>query len=103
MNPLWHLKVEGRERLPWNEPAVLVADHESLGDILVLFGLYSPFKWVSKASNFNLPFIGWNMRLNRYVPLVRGDRARIIQIQSAKERQPLAPVHPYPRTGPRRF
>ncbi|MFP2934632.1 lysophospholipid acyltransferase family protein [Pyxidicoccus sp. 3LG] len=80
VNPLWHLKVDGRERLPWHGPAVLVSNHESLGDILVLFGLYRPFKWVSKAENFRLPFIGWNMRLNRYVPLVRGDKASIIEM-----------------------
>jgi 1-acyl-sn-glycerol-3-phosphate acyltransferase len=71
--PVWRLRVDGRERLPWHGPAVLVSNHASLADILVLFGLYRPFKWVSKASNFRLPFIGWNMRLNRYVPLVRGD------------------------------
>ncbi len=73
VSPIWRLRVEGRERLPWHGAAVLVSNHASLADILVLFGLYRPFKWVSKASNFRLPFIGWNMRLNRYVPLVRGD------------------------------
>ena len=77
VNPLWSLRVRGREHLPWRGPAVLVANHESLGDILVLFGLYRPFKWVSKAENFKLPFLGWNMRLNRYVPLVRGDRESV--------------------------
>ncbi|GMU03649.1 hypothetical protein KH5H1_77720 [Corallococcus caeni] len=82
VNPMWHLRVEGRERLPWKGAAVLVANHESLGDILVLFGLYRPFKWVSKAENFKLPLIGWNMRLNRYVPLIRGDRASIIQMMA---------------------
>ena len=56
---------------------MLVSNHQSLGDILVLFGLWRPFKWVSKASNFNIPFIGWNMRLNRYVQLVRGDKESI--------------------------
>ncbi len=80
VNPAWRLRVEGREKLPWRGPAVLVANHESLGDILVLFGLYRPFKWVSKAENFRLPFIGWNMRLNRYVPLVRGDRESIARM-----------------------
>ncbi|KFE71464.1 lysophospholipid acyltransferase family protein [Hyalangium minutum] len=77
VNPLWRQRVEGRERLPWKGPAVLVSNHESMGDILVLFGLYRPFKWVSKASNFKLPFIGWNMALNGYVPLVRGDRESV--------------------------
>lgn len=86
VNPLWHLRVDGREHLPWNSPAVLVANHESLGDILVLFGLYSPFKWVSKQANFQLPLIGWNMRLNRYVPLVRGDKPSIIKMMELSER-----------------
>jgi 1-acyl-sn-glycerol-3-phosphate acyltransferase len=80
VNPLWRLRVEGREHLPWKGAAMLVANHESLGDILVLFGLYRPFKWVSKAENFKLPFIGWNMRLNRYVPLVRGDRESVLRM-----------------------
>ncbi|WP_224243335.1 lysophospholipid acyltransferase family protein [Hyalangium gracile] len=86
VNPLWHLRVEGREHLPWKGAAVLVSNHESLGDILVLFGLYRPFKWVSKASNFKLPFIGWNMSLNRYVPLVRGDRESVGRMMAQCER-----------------
>lgn len=85
-NPLWRQRVEGREHLPWRGAAVLVANHESLGDILVLFGLYRPFKWVSKAENFRLPFIGWNMRLNRYVPLVRGDRESIARMMADCQR-----------------
>jgi 1-acyl-sn-glycerol-3-phosphate acyltransferase len=84
-NPAWRLRVEGRERLPWHGAAVLVSNHASLADILVLFGLYRPFKWVSKASNFRLPFIGWNMSLNRYVPLVRGDADSIGKMMAASE------------------
>jgi 1-acyl-sn-glycerol-3-phosphate acyltransferase len=86
VNPGWHLRIEGRERLPWRGPAVLVANHQSVGDILVLFGLYRPFKWVSKASNFKLPFLGWNMYLNRYVRLVRGDKESIAKMMAASER-----------------
>jgi 1-acyl-sn-glycerol-3-phosphate acyltransferase len=72
VNPLWRLRIRGRGRLPWQGPAVLVANHASLIDILVLFGLFRPFKWVSKHEIFKVPVIGWNMRLNGYVPLVRG-------------------------------
>jgi 1-acyl-sn-glycerol-3-phosphate acyltransferase len=80
VNPGWRLRIEGRERLPWKGPAVLVANHQSLGDILVLFGLYRPFKWVSKASVFKVPFLGWNMYLNGYVGLVRGDKQSIAKM-----------------------
>ncbi len=80
VNPLWRLRIAGRDKLPWRGPAVIVANHESLADILVLFGLYRPFKWVSKASVFKVPLVGWNMRLNGYVSLVRGDKARIRQM-----------------------
>jgi 1-acyl-sn-glycerol-3-phosphate acyltransferase len=78
INPLWKLRVSGRDHLPWRGPAVIVANHASLIDILVLFDLFRPFKWVSKAENFKIPFVGWNMRLNRYVPLVRGDRESVV-------------------------
>lgn len=82
VNPLWSLTVEGREHLPWRGAAVLVSNHESLADILMLFGLYRPFKWVSKASVFNVPLVGWNMRLNGYVSLVRGQRESIVRMMA---------------------
>lgn len=79
-NPLWSLRVEGREKLPWGGPAVYVANHQSLGDILVLFALYRPYKWVSKESVFRVPFIGWLMRYDRYIPIRRGDKASIAKM-----------------------
>lgn len=76
-NPLWRVRIRGREKLPWRGAAVLVANHLSLIDILVLYGLYRPFKWVSKEEVFRIPFVGWNMVLNDYVRLRRGDRDSI--------------------------
>ncbi|HMI93606.1 MAG TPA: lysophospholipid acyltransferase family protein [Polyangiales bacterium] len=71
--PLWRARFIDRERIAGGRTYVLVANHQSLGDILVLFGLFKHYKWVSKRAIFRVPFIGWNMMLNDYVGLLRGD------------------------------
>lgn len=78
--PLWKTQFEGVEHIEQGKTYVLVANHQSLGDILVLFGLFRHFKWVSKREIFKVPFIGWNMRMNDYVGLQRGDAASIGQM-----------------------
>ena len=78
--PLWRCHFSGVENIQRGRTYVLVANHQSLGDILVLFGLFRHYKWVSKREIFNVPFIGWNMRLNDYVALKRGDAASIEQM-----------------------
>jgi 1-acyl-sn-glycerol-3-phosphate acyltransferase len=75
--PLWKTRFSGVHHIQDGKPYVLVANHQSLGDILVLFGLFKQYKWVSKRSIFKVPFIGWNMYLNDYVGLERGDKQSI--------------------------
>ncbi|MEB2284551.1 MAG: hypothetical protein B6D46_04985 [Polyangiaceae bacterium UTPRO1] len=72
--PYWTTTVRNRERLRDDRAYVIVANHQSLLDILVLFRLYRHFKWVSKEEIFRVPFVGWNMTLNRYIRIRRGDR-----------------------------
>jgi 1-acyl-sn-glycerol-3-phosphate acyltransferase len=86
LNPAWPVTVVGREKLVRDTACVFVANHLSLLDILVLFRLRTHFKWVSKAENFRLPFIGWNMTLNRYIPLKRGDRESVVKMMRACDR-----------------
>jgi 1-acyl-sn-glycerol-3-phosphate acyltransferase len=82
LNPAWRVHVEGREKIRGEETYVMVANHQSLLDILVLFRLFVHFKWVSKIENFRIPCIGWNMSLNGYVKLRRGDRQSIGEMMS---------------------
>jgi len=83
LNPAWPVRIEGRERIRQDEAYVMVANHLSLLDILVLFRLFTHYKWVSKIENFRIPFIGWNMSLNRYIKLRRGDRASVVKMMKA--------------------
>jgi 1-acyl-sn-glycerol-3-phosphate acyltransferase len=82
LNPAWRVHVEGREKIRRDATYVMVANHQSLLDILVLFRLFVHFKWVSKLENFRIPCIGWNMSLNGYVPLRRGDKQSIGEMMS---------------------
>jgi 1-acyl-sn-glycerol-3-phosphate acyltransferase len=75
--PAWSITIRGRDRIRWDCAQVVVSNHQSQLDILVAFRMFFPFKWVSKAEVFRLPFIGWNMVLNRYIRLKRGDKASI--------------------------
>src|SRR5262245_11385066 len=80
INPFWTVRIEGRHRVRKDAAYVIVSNHLSLVDILVLFRLFIHFKWVSKIENFRIPFIGWNMALNRYIKLRRGDRKSVTQM-----------------------
>ncbi len=71
LNPLWRVRIEGREHLP-KGASVLVANHQSLADVVVAMGLFHPYKFVSKVSLFRLPLVGWMMHLIRHIPLHRG-------------------------------
>lgn len=86
LNPAWQVTIVGRENQDPDETYVMVANHLSLLDILVLFRLFTHFKWVSKVENFRVPCIGWNMSMNRYIKLRRGDRASVIEMMRQCER-----------------
>ncbi len=79
-NPAWPVTVTGREHIRRDATYVMVANHQSLLDILVLFRLFVHFKWVAKIELFRIPCIGWNMSLNRYVRLRRGDPESIARM-----------------------
>lgn len=81
-NPFWRIRYEGREYIDPDKTYVMVANHNSFWDIWVLYGLYKPYKWVSKESIFNVPFIGLNMRLNQYVEIKRGDLKSIKEMMA---------------------
>ena len=85
--PFWKLRLEGRKKIPWDRPVVLVANHRSLVDILALHKVRRPFKWVSKAENFKLPFIGMVLSLNNCIKINRESLRSGLQFISQAEKE----------------
>ncbi len=69
--PPWRLKVEGA--WPGKGPYVVVANHQSMLDILLLSRLPREMKWVAKESLFKLPWVGWMLQMSGDIPVRRGD------------------------------
>jgi len=78
--PFWRLRIEQKQKFATDKTYVVVANHQSQLDILISFCLFRHFKWVSKAEIFKVPFIGWNMALNRYIRLRRGQPDSVRQM-----------------------
>lgn len=89
LNPMWRLKVTGKEKIDRNQTYVIVSNHQSGADILVLFTLRLHFKWVAKRSLFFVPFLGWNMAMNRYISLRRGKKSSMHQMMELAKRDLL--------------
>lgn len=83
--PTWSVKKSGMENFSYKKNYIVVSNHQSQIDILLAFNLFIPYRWVSKREVFNLPFLGWNMLLNKYVGLKRGDKDSIKEMMQQCE------------------
>ena len=72
LNPYWELTVTGLENIDSRKTYVVVANHQSLADIVIVYKTKMQFKWVAKESLFKVPFIGWSMSLAGHIKLSRG-------------------------------
>lgn len=71
--PIWRIEIEGREKAIKGETYVIISNHQSLLDILLINCLRYRFKWVSKIENFKVPVIGWYLRIADYITVDRTD------------------------------
>lgn len=80
LNPEWKIEVSGLENIDKKKTYVIVANHQSMADIIMLYQLKAQFKWVAKESLFKVPFLGWCMSLARHIKLERGNLASIKKV-----------------------
>lgn len=74
LNPLWRFKVSGTMPADPRRPYVVVSNHESFVDILLISHLPWEMKWLSKVEILRIPVLGWDMWLAGDVPVERGTR-----------------------------
>jgi 1-acyl-sn-glycerol-3-phosphate acyltransferase len=72
LNPLWRFRYSGRMPADPRRPFVVVSNHESFADILLISHLPWEMKWLSKAELFRIPIMGWMMWLAGDIPVKRG-------------------------------
>jgi 1-acyl-sn-glycerol-3-phosphate acyltransferase len=69
---IWKIVVTGQEHLQKGKHYIVVANHQSMLDILaVCAGLPLNFKFLAKRELFQIPFMGWAMAAAGYIPVDR--------------------------------
>ena len=82
INPLWRFHTSGVKVTDPRHPYVVVCNHESFVDMLLISHLPWEMKWMSKEMFFKIPFVGWMMRMAGDIYLVRGNKESIISAVS---------------------
>jgi len=72
--PVWRIKVEGREKAHRGTTYVIISNHQSILDILIINCLRYRFKWISKIENAKVPVLGWYLKMAGYITVDRGNK-----------------------------
>ena len=84
--PIWKLKTEGREKADKAATYVIISNHQSILDILLLNCLRYRFKWISKIENKKVPVLGWYIRMAGYITVDRGnDESKAVMMEKSLE------------------
>ena len=71
---LWRFETQGEPPEGPRRPYVVVSNHESYADIFLMSHFPWEMKWLSKHTIFQIPVMGWMMRMALDVPVHRGKR-----------------------------
>jgi len=80
LNPYWNVRAYGLEHINKDKTYIVVVNHQSLADIIILYKTKMQFKWVAKESLFKVPVVGWCLSLAKHIKLRRGKFASIKRV-----------------------
>jgi len=75
--PKWKYVHYGFDKLKKRQHYVIMSNHQSFGDILLLSFLPTTFRWTAKKAVFYVPIFGWQFWMGGHLGIVRGsDKSR---------------------------
>jgi 1-acyl-sn-glycerol-3-phosphate acyltransferase len=80
MSPFWKVITEGREKIDNDQAYIIIPNHQSMLDIVFFNMLRHRLRWVSKVEIFRVPLVGWEMKMVKYIELVRGNKSSVIKM-----------------------
>lgn len=86
LNPYWDVRVEGLDNIDHKKTYVVVSNHQSMADIILMYKTKMQFKWVAKESLFKVPVLGWNMLLAKHIRLRRNEFSSIKRVYKEASR-----------------
>ncbi len=69
--PTWKRRIEGLEHIEKDKPYVVVINHQSMVDVMMLYLVPMTFRWVSKREVYRIPFIGRFLMLHGDIAIDR--------------------------------
>lgn len=72
--PLISVHFQGCENIDRSKPRVIVMNHQSILDILLVFRLFLPAKMIAKKVLARVPIIGWNLFMSGHILIDRKSR-----------------------------
>ncbi|MBE0676534.1 MAG: 1-acylglycerol-3-phosphate O-acyltransferase [Bacteroidales bacterium] len=79
-SPVWSFRMEGREKIRSDQTYIIISNHQSVLDIILLNNLRCDFRWVSKAENYKVPILGASMRMASYILIERGNKESVMKM-----------------------
>lgn len=67
------IDIKGREKIIRGTTYIIITNHQSTLDTLLLNYLRFKFKWVSKSENIKVPVFGWYLRMADYIVVNRSN------------------------------
>jgi len=84
--PTWRLNITGRENVEPGRHYVVMSNHMSLADIILLSFLPLQYRWVSKRTIFLVPLFGWQMWAFGHLSVKRRSRRSVERFMRAARR-----------------